>query len=69
MNITPCPPDSGGISPASQRTIRRALTLLERHVEKYDLVRTDRHVISVINTRPANRLKELQPWNVTLSVN
>lgn len=28
-----------------------------------------RHVISVINTWPANRVKELLPWNVTLSVN
>lgn len=28
-----------------------------------------RHVISVINTWPANRVKELRPWNVTLSVN
>ncbi|EOY1621510.1 transposase domain-containing protein, partial [Escherichia coli] len=28
-----------------------------------------RHVISVINTRPANRVKELLPWNVTQSVN
>ncbi|MGV5030707.1 transposase domain-containing protein [Klebsiella pneumoniae subsp. ozaenae] len=27
------------------------------------------HVISVINTWPANRVKELLPWNVTLSVN
>ena len=27
-----------------------------------------RHVISVINTWPANRMKELLPWNVTLSV-
>ncbi|STF41416.1 truncated transposase [Escherichia coli] len=26
-------------------------------------------VISVINTWPANRMKELLPWNVTLSVN
>ena len=28
-----------------------------------------RHVISVINTWPANRVKELLPWNVTLPVN
>ncbi|EBJ3307940.1 transposase domain-containing protein, partial [Salmonella enterica] len=28
-----------------------------------------RHVISVINTWPANRVKDLLPWNVTLSVN
>lgn len=28
-----------------------------------------RHVISVINTWPANRVKELLPWNVALSVN
>ncbi|EFA4518054.1 IS66 family transposase, partial [Escherichia coli] len=28
-----------------------------------------RHVISVINTWPANRVKELLPWNVTQSVN
>lgn len=28
-----------------------------------------RYVISVINTWPANRVKELLPWNVTLSVN
>lgn len=28
-----------------------------------------RHIISVINTWPANRVKELLPWNVTLSVN
>lgn len=28
-----------------------------------------RHVISVINTWPANRVKELLPWNVILSVN
>lgn len=34
MNITPCPPDSGGISPAAQRTIRRALTLLERKLRE-----------------------------------
>ena len=34
MNITPCPPDSGGISPAAQRTIRRALTLLERQLRE-----------------------------------
>lgn len=27
-----------------------------------------RHVISVINTWPANRVKELLPWNVTLPV-
>ncbi|WP_071792400.1 hypothetical protein [Escherichia coli] len=26
-------------------------------------------MISVINTWPANRVKELLPWNVTLSVN
>ncbi|AQV28999.1 TPA: hypothetical protein ACWAE9_004262 [Escherichia coli] len=26
-------------------------------------------MISVINTWPANRMKELLPWNVTLSVN
>ncbi|MEW9726251.1 hypothetical protein [Escherichia coli] len=25
--------------------------------------------MSVINTWPANRMKELLPWNVTLSVN
>ncbi|AQV47447.1 TPA: hypothetical protein ACUQAB_004914 [Escherichia coli] len=25
-------------------------------------------MISVINTWPANRMKELLPWNVTLSV-
>ena len=34
MNITPCPPDSGGISPAAQRTIRRALPLLERQLRE-----------------------------------
>lgn len=28
-----------------------------------------RHIISVINTWPANRVKELLPWNVTLAVN
>lgn len=28
-----------------------------------------RHVISVINTWPANRVKELLPWNVSLPVN
>lgn len=28
-----------------------------------------RYVISVINTWPANRVKELLPWNITLSVN
>lgn len=28
-----------------------------------------RHVISVINTWSANRVKELLPWNVTLPVN
>ncbi len=28
-----------------------------------------RHVISIINTWPSNRVKELLPWNVTLSVN
>ena len=28
-----------------------------------------RHVISAINTWPANRAKELLPWNVTLSEN
>lgn len=27
------------------------------------------HVISVINTWPANRVKELLPWNVTLPIN
>ncbi|HEJ7994483.1 TPA: DNA repair protein RadC [Serratia liquefaciens] len=34
MNITTYPPDSGGISPAAQRTIRRALTLLKQHLRK-----------------------------------
>lgn len=28
-----------------------------------------RHIISVINTWPTNRVKELLPWNVTLAVN
>ncbi len=32
-------------------------------------IRFGRHEISVINTWPANRMKELLPWNVTLSVN
>jgi len=34
MNITTCTPDSGGISPAAQRTIRHALTLLERQLRE-----------------------------------
>ena len=34
MNITPCPHASGGISPAAQRTIRRALTQLERQLRE-----------------------------------
>ncbi|HDG7891541.1 TPA: hypothetical protein PCJ91_005011, partial [Klebsiella quasipneumoniae] len=34
MNTTTCPPDRGGISPVAQRTIRRALTLLERQLRK-----------------------------------
>lgn len=28
-----------------------------------------RHVITIISTWPANRVKVLLPWNVTLSVN
>ncbi|HBR6997149.1 RadC family protein [Enterobacter asburiae] len=34
MNTTTCPPDRGGISPVAQRTIRRALTLLERQLRE-----------------------------------
>lgn len=34
MNITTCPPGSGEISPTTQRTIRRALTLLERQLRE-----------------------------------
>ncbi|HFI5701357.1 TPA: JAB domain-containing protein, partial [Raoultella planticola] len=34
MNTTTCPPDSGEISPTAQRTIRRALTLLERQLRE-----------------------------------
>jgi len=34
MNITTCPPDNGGISPAAQRAIRYALTLLEQQLRE-----------------------------------
>lgn len=34
MNATTCSPDRGGISPAAQRSIRRALTLLERQLRE-----------------------------------
>lgn len=34
MNTTTCPPDRGEISPTTQRTIRRALTLLERQLRE-----------------------------------
>ena len=34
MNTTTCPPDRRGISPVAQRTIRRALTLLERQLRE-----------------------------------
>ena len=34
MNITTCPPDNGGISPAAQRAIRYALTLLEQKLRE-----------------------------------
>ncbi|MFE4109411.1 DNA repair protein RadC [Kosakonia sp. YIM B13611] len=34
MNTTTCPPGSGEISPTTQRTIRRALTLLERQLRE-----------------------------------
>ena len=34
MNTTTCPPDRGGISPVAQRTIRHALTLLERQLRE-----------------------------------
>ena len=34
MNTITCPPGSGEISPTTQRTIRRALTLLERQLRE-----------------------------------
>ncbi len=34
MNTTTLPPDSVGMSPAAQRTIRYALTLLERQLRE-----------------------------------
>lgn len=34
MNITTCPPDNGGISPAAQRAIRYVLTLLEQQLRE-----------------------------------
>lgn len=45
MNITHCPPDGGGISPAAQRTIRRALTLLERQLREPGASFTSSHAV------------------------
>ena len=45
MNITTCPPDSGGISPTAQRTIRRALTLLERQLREPGEAFTSSHAV------------------------
>ncbi len=45
MNTTTCPPDRGGISPAAQRTIRRALTLLERQFREPGEAFTSSHAV------------------------
>jgi DNA repair protein RadC len=45
MNITTCAPDSRGISPAAQRTIRRALTLLERQLREPGAAFTSSHAV------------------------
>ncbi|WP_105667944.1 RadC family protein [Cronobacter dublinensis] len=45
MNITTCPPDSGKISPTAQRTIRRALTLLERQLREPGEAFTSSHAV------------------------
>ncbi|PWI77095.1 hypothetical protein DEO48_26090 [Enterobacter sp. CGMCC 5087] len=45
MNITTCPPDCGGISPAAQRTIRYAMTLLERQLREPGASFTSSHAV------------------------
>ena len=45
MNATTCSPDRGGTSPAAQRTIRRALTLLERQLREPGVAFTSSHAV------------------------